>query len=55
MLYFHKNIFKNKSKRKRNVKIHHFLVEHKPHERTDLLITANVNIYETKKKKKSFP
>ena len=55
MLYFHKNIFKNKSKRKRNVKIYHFLVERKPHERTDLLITANVNIYETKKKKKSFP
>ena len=27
---------------------YHFLVKSKPHERTDLLITANVNIYQTK-------
>ena len=30
--------------------IYHFLVESKPHERMDLLITASVNIYQTKKK-----
>ena len=28
--------------------IYYFLVKSKPHERTDLLITANVNIYQTK-------
>ena len=33
---FTKNIFKNKSKRKRNFIIYHFLVENKPHERIDL-------------------
>ena len=38
------------SKRKRNFIIYHFLVESKPHERIDLLITASVNIYQTKKK-----
>ena len=42
-------MFKNKSKRKRNVTVHHFLVESKPHERIDLLITARVNVYRTKK------
>ena len=42
-------IFKNKSKRKRNFVIYHFLVKSKPHERIDLLITASVNIYRTKK------
>ena len=31
-----KNIFKNKSERKRNFIIHHFLVESKPHERIDI-------------------
>ena len=46
-----KNIFKNKSKRKRNF-IYHFLVESKPHEKINLLIAASVNIYQTKKKKK---
>ena len=40
--------------RKRNFIIYHLLVESKPHERKDLLITANVNIYQ-KKKKKSIP
>ena len=49
---FAKNIFKNKSKRKRNFIIYHFLVESKPHERTDLLTTLSVNIYQTKKKKR---
>ena len=35
---------------KRNFIIYHFLVESKPHEETDLLITAaSVNIYQTKK------
>ena len=29
---------------------YHFLVKSKPHERIDLLITASVNIYQTKKK-----
>ena len=33
--------------------IYHFLVESKPHERIDLLITASVDIYQTKKVKKS--
>ena len=28
--------------------IHHFLVESKPHERIDLLITTSVTIYQTK-------
>ena len=51
---FTKNIFKSKSKRKRNFIIYHFLVESKPHERVDLLITASVNIYQTKKRKKVF-
>ena len=32
--------------------IYHFLVESKPHERIDLLITASMNIYQTKKEKK---
>ena len=39
--------------RKRNFIIYHLLVESKPHERKDLLITANVNIYQKKKKKYS--
>ena len=41
-------LFKNKSKRKINFTIYHFLVKSKPHERIDLLITASVNIYQTK-------
>ena len=32
-----------------NFIIYHFLVKSKPHERIDLLITASVNIYQTKK------
>ena len=40
---------KNKSKRKRNFIINHFLVKAKSHERIDLLITTSVNIYQTKK------
>ena len=49
-------MFKNKSKRKRNFIIYHFLVESKPHERRDLLITASMNIYlPDKKKKKKYP
>ena len=31
--------------------MYHFLVESKPHERIDILITASVNIYQTKKEK----
>ena len=42
--------FLNKSTRKRNFIIYHFLVESKPRERIDLLITASMNIYQTKKK-----
>ena len=52
---FRKNIFKNKSKWERNFIIYHFLIESRPHERTDLLITVSVNIYQTKKIKKSIP
>ena len=37
--------------RKRNFIIYHFLVESKPHEGIDLLITASVNIYQTKQEK----
>ena len=51
---FSQNIFKNKSKRKRNFIIYHFLVESKPHKRIDLLITASVNIYQTKEEKTVF-
>ena len=49
IIKFSKNYIKNSSKRKRNFIIHHFLVKSKPHERIDLLITASVNIYQTKK------
>ena len=49
-----KNIFKNKGKRKRNFIIYYFLVESKRHEGIDLLITASVNIYQTKKEKKKY-
>ena len=34
---------------------YHFLVESKPYERIDLLITAGVNIYQTTKERKSIP
>ena len=37
---------------KRNFIIYHFLVESKPQERIDLLITASASIYQTKKEKK---
>ena len=46
---FSQNIFKSKSKRKRNFIMYNFLVESKPHERINLLITVSVNIYQTKK------
>ena len=49
MIKFSQNICKNKSKRKRNFIIYHFLGKSKTHERIDLVITATVNIYETKK------
>ena len=42
-------LYLNKSKRKRNSIIYHFLVKSKPHQTTQLLITASVNIYQTKK------
>ena len=35
----------------RNDIIYHFLVECKPYELIDLLITTSVNIYQTKKEK----
>ena len=41
-------LFKNKSKKKTNFILHHFLVKSKAHERIDPLITASVNIYQTK-------
>ena len=47
-----KKIFKNRSKRKLNFIIYHFLIESKPHERKDLLITGSMNIYQTKEGKK---
>ena len=47
--------FSKKSKGKRNFIIYHFLVESKPHERIDLLITTSVNIYKTKQGKESIP
>ena len=40
--------------KKIHISIYHFLVECKPHERIDLLITASMNIYETKKGKKKY-
>ena len=54
------NIINNKNSIKLYLKIrvrgkeisYHFQVESKPHERIDLLITASMNIYQTKKKKK---
>ena len=53
IIKFSLKLSKNKSKRKRNFIIYHFLVESKSHKRLDLLIIANVNIYQTKKKKYS--
>ena len=35
--------------------MYHFLVECKPNGRIDLLITASMNIYQTKKRKKRIP
>ena len=35
--------------------MYHFLVECKPNGRIDLLITASMNIYHTKKRKKRIP
>ena len=42
-------LVKNKSKRKRNFIIYHFVVKRKPYERIDQLITTSVHIYQTKK------
>ena len=47
---FPKFYSKKKSERRRSFIIYHFLVESRPHERIDLLITASMNIYQTKKK-----
>ena len=49
IIKFSQNVFKNKSMMKRNFMMYHFLVESKPHERIDLLITASMNIYQIKK------
>ena len=38
---------------KTNLIIYHFLVEIKPRERIDLLITSAINIYQTEKRKKN--
>ena len=35
--------------RGKEISIYHFLIKRKPHERIDLLITASVDIYQTKK------
>ena len=51
---FPKFYSKKKSERRRSFIIYHFLVESRPHERIDLLITASMNIYQTKKRKKIF-
>ena len=40
--------------RGKEISWYHFLVKSKPHERTDPLITASMNIYQTKKEKKVF-
>ena len=49
IIKFSQNIFKNKTKKKKNFIIYHFLVKRKTHERIDLLITGSVNIYQIKK------
>ena len=49
---FSQNMFKNKSKRKRNFILYHFLVESKPHKRIDLLITVSEYLLD---KKNSIP
>ena len=41
-------LYLKKNKKKTNFILCHFLVKSKPHERIDLLITANVNIYKKK-------
>ena len=46
---FTKLYSKIREKNKRNFIIYHFLIKSKPHETIDLLITASVNIYQTKK------
>ena len=52
---FTKFYLRNKIKWGNNFKIYHFRVESKPHGRIDLLITASMKIYRTKKEKKSIP
>ena len=55
LIRFSQKIYlKIRVKGKGNFIIYHFLVGSKPHERTDLLITASVNIYQTKNRKKVF-
>ena len=49
IIKFSQKIFKNKSKRERNFIIYHFLVKSKAQGRIGLLITATMNIYQTKK------
>ena len=46
---FTKLYLKIRARGKKNFIIYHFLVKRKPHKRIDLLITASVNIYLTKK------
>ena len=45
---FTKLYLKIRVRKKTNFILHHFLVKSKQHERIDLLITASVNIYQTK-------
>ena len=52
IMKFSQNMFKNKSKRKRNFILYHFLVESKPHKRIDLLITVSEYLLD---KKNSIP
>ena len=58
VIYFQKYLkflMKWKCKQIYHFTIYHFLVESKPHERVDLVITASLNIYQTKKRKKNIP
>ena len=51
---FTKFYLRNKITWGNNFIIYHFRVESKSHERMDLLITASMKIYRTKKEKKVF-
>ena len=48
-------IVRVRGKRKRNFITYYFVVEVKPLERIDVLITASIDIYQPKKSKKSIP